>query len=149
LGLPELRHSYWVPGIQLSSNISNRYAQTATGSNWGADNYFLGNLSLVQGWDRAQLAINYTGGGYVSTVSQQGSGFYHQLAAAQNYQSERWLIQFIDAFAYIPQSAFGFGGGTNLGIPGVPGSLGNTIPGLGGNYIPNQTIYGVGAYYSN
>jgi len=147
LGLPEIRHSYWVPGVQFSSNISNGYGQT--GSNWSADNYFIGNLSLVEAWSRALLAVNYSGGGFVSTNSQQGNGWYQQLGVAQNYQSERWLIQFVDQFSYIPQSAFGFGGGTNLGIPGVGGSLGTTIPGLGGNYSPNQTIYGVGAYYSN
>jgi hypothetical protein len=144
LGRPEIRHSYWVPGLQFSSNIFS-----SAGSNWIADNYFIGNLSLVEAWNRALLAVNYSGGGFVSTDSQQGSGFYQQLALAQNYQSERWLLQFVDQFSYIPQSAFGYGGGTNLGIPGIGGSLGTTIPGLGGNYIPNQSIYGVGPSYNN
>src|SRR6516162_3327398 len=145
LGSPEIRHSYWVPGVQFSSNeFSN-----SGGSGWTSDNYFIGNLSLVQAWNRALLAVNYSGGGYVSSNSQQGGGYYQQLAVAQNYQSERWLIQFVNQFSHIPQSAFGFGGGTNLGIPGVGGSLGNTIPGLGGNYVPNQTIFGTGAYTSN
>jgi len=147
VGLPGIRHSYWVPGVQFSSNISDGYGQST--SNWNADNYFIGNLSLVEAWNRALLAVNYSGGGFVSTDSRQGSGFYQQLALAQNYQSERWLIQFVDLFSYIPQSAFGFGGGTNLGIPGVGGSLGNTISGLGGSYVPNQTIYGVGPHYNN
>src|SRR5215469_1298627 len=144
LGLPEIRHSYWVPGVQFSSN-----AFSNGGSGWTSDNYFIGNLSLVQAWNRALLAVNYSGGGFVSSDSQQGGGFYQQLALAQSYQSERWLIQFVDQYSHIPQSSFGFGGGTNLGIPGVGGSLGNTIPGLGGNYIPNQTIYGTGTFSSN
>ena len=145
LGVPEIRHSYWVPGFQFSSNeFSN-----SGGSGWTSDNYFIGNLSLVQAWSRALLAVNYSGGGYVSSDSQQGGGFYQQLALAQNYQSERWLIQFVDQYSHIPQSSFGFGGGTNLGIPGVGGSLGNTIPGLGGNFTPNQTIYGTGTFTSN
>src|SRR6516162_349986 len=134
LGLPEIRHSYWVPGVQFTSNeFSN-----SGGSGWTSDNYFIGNLSLVQAWNRALLAVNYSGGGYVSSNSQQGGGYYQQLALAQNYQSERWLIQFVDQFSHLPQSAFGFGGGTNLGIPGV-----------GGNYTPNQTIYGIGPFTSN
>jgi len=145
LGLPEIRHSYWVPGVQFSSN---EYSNSG-GSGWTSDNFFIGNLSLVQAWNRALLAVNYSGGGYVSSNSQQGGGYYQQLALAQNYQSERWLIQFVDQFSHLPQSAFGFGGGTNLGIPGVGGSLGSTIPGLGGNYTPNQTIYGIGAFTSN
>jgi len=144
LGVPEYRHSYWVPGIQFSSN---EYSNS--GSSWTSDNYFLGNLSLLEAWSHALLAVNYSGGGYVSSNSQQGGGYYQQLALAQSLHTERWLIQFVDVFAHIPQSAFGFGGGTNLGIPGVSGSLGGTIPGLGGNYIPNQTIYGIGPYTNN
>ena len=145
VGLPAIRHSYWVPGVQFSSNVFSNSGS----SGWTADNYFIGNLSLVQTWTRALLAVNYSGGGFVSSNSQQSGGFYQQLALAQNYQSERWLIQFVDQYSRIPQSSFGFGGGTNLGIPGVGGSLGNTLSGLGGNYIPNQTIYGIGAFWSN
>jgi len=149
LGLPEIRHSYWVPGLQVSSNaVSNSYSQSS-GSNWSADNYFIGNLSLLEAWNRATLAVNYSGGGFVSANSQRGNGFYQQLALAQNYQTQRWLIQVVDEFSYIPQSAFGYGGGTNLGIPGVGGSLGTTIPGLGGTYVPNQSVYGVGPSYNN
>ena len=147
LGLPEMRHSYWVPGLQFSSSEYS-YSQSG-GSSWSSNNYFLGNLSLLEAWSRATLAVNYSGGGYISTNSQQGGGAYQQLALAQTFQTERWLIQFVDLFSYTPQSAFGFGGGTNLGIPGVGGWPGNTIPGLGGNYVPNQTVYGIGPYYSN
>jgi hypothetical protein len=149
LGLPEIRHSYWVPGLQFSSTtLSNSYGQSS-GYNWYANNYFIGNLSFLEAWNRATLAVNYSGGGFISTNSQLGNGFYQQLALAQNFQTPRWLIQIVDQFSYIPQSAFGYGGGTNLGIPGVGGSLGTTIPGLGGNYIPNQSVYGVGASYNN
>lgn len=149
LGLPEIRHSYWVPGLQFSSNLfSNSYGQSG-GPNWTADNYFIGNLSLLEAWNRATLAVNYSGGGFLSTDSRQGNGFYQQLALAQNFQTERWLLQVVDQFSYTPQSAFGYGGGTNLGVPGVGGLLGATIPGLGGNYVPDQSIYGVGASYNN
>ena len=147
LGLPGIRHSYWVPGLQFSSS---EYSYSQSGSSgWTSNNYFIGNLSLLKAWSGATLAVNYSGGGFVSSNSQQGNGAYQQLALAQSFQTERWLIQFVDQFSYSPTSAFGYGGGTNLGIPGIGGSLGNTIPGLGGGYIPNQTIYGVGAYYNN
>jgi|SRR5271165_6909807 len=149
LGFPEMRHSYWVPGAQFSSNINSNPSGTNGNTNWTNTNYFVGNVSLLEAWSRATMAVNYSGGGYVSNISGQGSGHYEELALAQNYRSERWLIQVVDRFSYIPQSSFGFGGGTGLGIPGVGGSLGTTIPSLGGNYIPNQTIYGVGAFYNN
>jgi hypothetical protein len=145
LGIPEIRHSYWAPGLQVSSNImSNGYGQS-TGS-WSADNYFVGTLSLVEAWERSMLTVNYSGGGFVSTDSQRGNGWYQQLALAHTYQSRRWLLQVFDQFSYTPQSTFGFGGGTGLG---TAGSGGTTIPGLGGNYVPNQNIYGVGPFYNN
>lgn len=149
LGFPEVRHSYWVPGLQFSSNVfSNSYSQTGN-SNWTADSYFIGNLSLVKARRLSMLAVNYSGGGYVSTDSRQGSGYYQQLALAQNIQTKRWLIQVVDQFSSNPRSSFGYGGITNLGVPGVGGSLGTIIPGLGGNYVPNVGVYGVGAYHYN
>jgi hypothetical protein len=149
LGFPEMRHSYWVPGAQFSSTITSTPATATSGSNWYADNYFIGNLSLLEAWSRSTLAVNYSAGGFISTESGVGNGYYQQLALAQNFRTERWLIQVIDRFSQSPQSEFGYGGSTGLGIPGVGGSLGTTIPGLGGNYIPNQSIYGVGPYISN
>lgn len=152
LGTPEIRHSYWVPGLQFSSNVFSNSSGSSGSSNWSADNYFLGNLSLLEAWNRSTLAVNYSGGGFVSTNSQpgsQGNGWYQQLALAESFLMERWQIQILDQFAYTPQSAFGFGGGTNLGIAGVGGSFGTTVPGIGGNYMPNQSVYGVGAYYNN
>lgn len=149
LGFPEVHHSYWAPGFQFSSNtFSNPYNQTGN-SSWTSDSYFIGNLSLVKARRLAMLAVNYSGGGFVSTGSQQGSGYYQQLALAQNIQTKRWLIQLVDQFSANPQSSFGYGGVTNLGVPGVGGSVGTIIPGLGGDYVPNQSVYGVGAYHSN
>jgi hypothetical protein len=106
-------------------------------------------VSLLEAWNRGTLALNYSGGGFVSTDSQRGNGWYQQLALAQSYQTRRWLLQVFDQFAYIPQSSFGFGGGTNLGVPGTSIPGGPTVPGLGGNYIPSQSIYGVGPSYNN
>ena len=148
IGIPEIRHSYWAPGLQFSSNISsNGYGQST--SSWNATNYFIGTMSLLEAWERGTLAVNYSGGGFVSSDPQQGNGWYQQLALAQSYQTRRWLLQAFDQFAYIPQSEFGFGGGTSLGIPGTYGPGSTTIPGLGGNYTNGQSVYGVGAYYNN
>jgi len=150
LGTPEIRHSYWVPGLQFSSNILSNGASNGSGNTgWVANNYFIGNLSLLAAWNNSTLAVNYSGGGFVSTDSAQGSGAYHQLALADTIQTGRWQFVILDQFSHTPQSSFGYGGGTNLGIPGVGGSLGGTTPGLGGNYTPNQSVYGVGPYYSN
>ena len=137
LGTTEARHSYWVPGVQLSTSIQS----SGTNSTWFADNYIIGNLSLLKAWARSQFAMNYSGGGYFSTDSRQGNGDYQQMALSQNFQWNRLTLQFLDQLSYLPESAFGFGGGTNLGIPGVGGSTGPTIPGLGSGSDPNQSIY--------
>lgn len=150
LGSPPVLHSYWVPGIQWSGTPqSNPYIQTPN-SGWLMNNYIIGNLSLLKDWSRSQLAVNYSGGSFFSTDSTQGNGSYHQLALSQTFQWNHWSIQLLDQFSYLPQTSFGFGGGTNLGLPGTGGSLGPVIPGMGNTYIPNQTIYAaVGSRYSD
>ena len=144
LGSPEIRHSYWVPGFQYAST---GYSQpNSTG--WFADNYLIANVSLLKVWSRSQLALNYSGGGFFSTYSPPGS--VEQLAFAQNFQWNRLNVQILDQFSYLPESQFGFGGGTNLGIAGIAGSLGPSLPGLGPSSVPNQSIQtSIGARYSN
>jgi len=150
LGSPPVLHSYWEPGIQWSGSIqSNSYNQTAS-AGWLMNNYLIGNLSLLQAWSGSQLAVNYSGGGFLSTDSTQGNGYYHQLALSQTFQKKRWLVQILDQFSYLPESSFGFGGGTSLGVPGTGGSTGPVIPGMGNSYVPNQSIFAsVGSRYSN
>jgi len=150
LGSPGLQHSYWMPGIQWTGSIqSNSYNQTQS-SSWLMNNYFVGNVSLLKAWSRSQLAINYSGGGFITTDSNQGNGYYQNLALSQSFQWNRWQLQFLDQFSYLPQSSFGFGGGSGLATPGTGGPLGPVIPGMGNSTVPNQSIYAsVGPRYSN
>jgi len=114
------------------------------------NNYVLGNLSLLKVWGRSQLAINGSAGGYFSSDSTQSADSYEQLVVSQSFQLNRWQIQLLDQFSYLPQTSIGFGGGTGLGVPGAGGSVGPVIPGLGNNYVPNQSIYAAqGPRYSN
>jgi hypothetical protein len=149
LGSPETRHSYWVPGVQYAGTIQSNGFGQANSSGWVMNNYLIGNISLLKAWSRSQLAVNYSGGGFFSTDSALGNGTYQRLAFAQNFEWNRWEMQILEHFSYLPQSQFGFGGGTNLGVPGV-GSIGPTIPGLGLGYVPSQSIYAAfGPQYSN
>jgi hypothetical protein len=151
LGMPEIRHSYWVPGLQYGAYVqSSPYGSNS--SSWYVDNYVAGNLTLLEAWSRSTLSLNYSGGAYFSAGDSSGSGQYQELAFTETYHGQRWLLQISDYFSYLPETAFGFGGGTNLGVPGVGGTLGLGgvgTAGLGNNYIPNQSIYGVGPAYSN
>ena len=150
LGFPDVKHSYWVPGVQVASTAQSNLFGPTNNSGWFSTNYVAGNVSLLEAWSRSQLALNYSGGGAFSTDTTAGNSGYQQLAFAQSFQLNRWIIQIVDEFSQLPQSAFGFGIGTNLGVPGVAGSLGPTIPTVGNNYNPNQTIFGgFGPRYSN
>jgi hypothetical protein len=149
LGTSELRHSYWVPGIQYASNIqSGQYGQSSSG--WLVNNYLMANLSLLKAWSRSQLSLNYSGGGVFSSDSQIGNGYTQQMAVSQSFQWNRFQLQFLDQFYYLPQQQFGFGSGTSLGVPGVGGGTGPSVPTIGGGVAPNQSIFtATGPSYNN
>lgn len=147
LGSVEYRHSYWVPGFQVATTAQNG---ASNGAGWFDTTYLAGNLSLLENWAHSRLALNYSGGGYFSTDSAQGNGMYQQLAFVQSFQWRRWQLNFVDQFAYLPTTSFGFGGLSNIAAPGVGGSLSPISPGLGSSYIPNQTVLSSnGPQYSN
>jgi len=124
LGKVASEHSYWIPGIQYGNTIQNNGAGSQGQSSWSVTNYLSGNVSLLEEWKSAQLSLNYSGGGTFSTNSAQGNGYFHQLGFIQAFEWPRWQVQFLDQFSYLPESQFGFGAGSNLGVPGIGGSFG-------------------------
>lgn len=147
LGTPEMRHSYWVPGLAYGSTIQSG---PGSGQGWYANNYVGANITLLQAWSRNELGVNYTGGGVFSTANFQGNGGFQLLSLADTISLNRCQIQFFDYFSYLPVTNFGFFGGTGVGIPGVSGSLGAPIPGLSIGIVPNQGIFSAfGPRYSN
>jgi hypothetical protein len=150
LGSPEVRHSYWAPGMQYSNIVRSTALNQTTASGWNSTSYLTGNLSLLEAWSHAQLSLNYSGGGFSSTDSSQDRGYFHQFALSQNFDWRRWQLALLDQFSYLPETAFGFGGGTGISLPGVGGSLSPPLPGLLGNFQPDQTILtSFGTRYSN
>jgi hypothetical protein len=141
IGVPELRHSYWLPGFSYNNAIQSNGFSQGGGSSWVSTNYLQGNLTLLEAWNRGQLGINYSGGGYFSNDSRIGSGEHQQLGLIQVLDWARWQLTFLDQFSYLPGSAFGFGVGTNLSFAGVGGSPGSISPGLGSGLSPDQSIF--------
>ena len=150
LGSSELRHSYWVPGIQYSNTVQSNSSNPAASYRWNSTSYMSGNMSLLEAWSHSLLSANYSGGGFSSTDQVQGSGQYHQFAAAYEIDQRKWQALFVDQFSYLPQSAFGFGGASGLALAGITGSLAVPLPGLQDVFVPGQTILTVtGPRYSN
>src|SRR5215467_10975140 len=72
LGTSQLRHSYWVPGLQYGNSVQKNALTTTNGSGWTVSNYVSGNVSLLEAWGRSMVGANYTGGGFFSGQSGQG-----------------------------------------------------------------------------
>lgn len=150
VGTPMERHSYWVPGVSYYNFIQSNGNLGGGQNSWSSTSYLSGNVSLVENWSRSQLMLNYTGGGNFSTDDAIGNGWFQQLGATQTFNWERFQLVFLDEFAYLPQSQFGFGAGTGLSSPGVGGSLGGGLTGIGSGFTPGQTIFSaVGPRYFN
>lgn len=157
MGTPDLRHSYWVPGFQYSNVVSSRSQGSFADSGWNSTSYLTGNLSLLEGWRNASLALNYSGGGYFTTddsvnngIKTRQSGQLHQAAVTYQLMGRRWQLQMIDEFSYLPESSYGFGASTGLSLPGIGGNLGGSASGLQGSSVPSQSIFtAVGPRYSN
>lgn len=150
IGTQEIRHSYWIPGFQYTNLVQSSAFNQAATSDWNSTSYLVGNLSLLEAWSHAQLAVNYSGGSSLSTVQSQGTNNYQRLGVVQNFDWLRWQITLIDEFSYLPQSPYGFGAGTSLATPGVGSSLQPALPGLQMIYQPTQTIFtSIGAQAAN
>jgi hypothetical protein len=150
VGMNMERHSYWVPGVSYYNFINSNGQTHGGGSDWNSTSYLSGNVSLQENWSRSQLALNFSGGGYFSSDSRSGNGGLAQLGAVQTFNRERWQLTFLDQFAYLPESQFGFGAGTGLAAPGIGGTLGAGSTGLGGQFDPGQSIFtAVGPRYTN
>jgi hypothetical protein len=140
LGSPELRHSYWVPGFRIQNNFGSDDPNKIN-SGWYSATYFLGDFSLRESWSHSELNVNYTGGGSVSASSDFSGNGYQQVGISQTLQWKRWQFRFLDQFSRLPESPFGLGGVGRISTAGVGGTLGEGLPGLQTNYVPNQSIF--------
>jgi len=149
LGTSEIRHSYWVTGLQYgNSTQTNSVSTTATTGGWSTANYASGNLSLLEAWGHSLLGANYSGGGSFS--SDSGSTQYHQLSSAWQLDGRRWQALIVEQLSYLPQSSFGFGGTTGLAVPGISGALAAPLPGLQQVFVPGQSVLSaIGPRYSS
>jgi hypothetical protein len=140
LGTPEIRHSYWVPGIEYTNDVRSNSLNPAANSGGNTTSFVSANVSLVEAWSHSLVSANYSGGGFFSSDPVRGSGQNYQLATAYEINQRTWQMLFVDQFSYLPDSAFGFGGAGGLAFPGITGTLAVPLPGLQNSYVPNQTI---------
>ena len=152
VGTEPARHSYWAPGFRFANFWQSNPVGAGPGNDWASTSYLVGTLSVRQNWIHSSLAANYSGGGTFSTASSASNlnGGYQQLGLVQEFDWNRVKLSLLDQFSYTTSSTFGFGGGTNIDLPGIGGMLGSDLPGLQNNYVPNQSVFGsLGTRYSN
>ena len=140
LGTSQLRHSYWVTGLQYSNTAQTNSVSSTQTSGWTTTNYASGNLSMLEAWSHSLLGVNYSGGGFFSSDSAQGNGQFHQLSSAWELDHRRWQALFLEQFSYLPQTSFGFGGTSGLAVPGITGALAVPLPGLQQVFVPGQSV---------
>lgn len=140
LGSPNLGHSYWVPGFRLQNNFASNDPNVAN-SSWYSATYFMGDLSLREVWGHSEFNVNYSGGGAVSTASEFSGNAYQRVGLSETVQWKRWTLRFLDQFSRLPESPFGLGGVSGITTAGVGGTLGQGLPGLQMNYVPEQSIF--------
>ena len=150
LGLREVRHSFWIPGVQFSSEASSTALGSNTASGWNSANYVLGSLSVLDSHGHSQFAANYSGGRYFSTNGTLGGGSIHELDVLQSFEWRRWQVAVLDQFWYLPEASFGFGAGTNVSVPGIGGALAPALASLKDNYQLYQSVFtSSGPRYTN
>jgi len=64
LGTPEVRHSYWVPGIEYSNTVRSNPVSPTSNSAWNTSSFVSGDVSLLEAWSHSQLSVDYSGGGF-------------------------------------------------------------------------------------
>jgi hypothetical protein len=150
VGSPEMRHSYFVPGLQYGNFIRSTSLNAPTVTDWNSTSYVAGSVSLLERWSHAQMSVNYSGGGLFSTDKSQGNSSFHQLNFVQTFETRRWRVSFVDDFSYLPQTQFGFAASSIFEAPGISGPLGSSLAGLQSSYQPSQSIFSsLGNRYSN
>lgn len=156
VGAPELAHSYWIPGVEYGANVlSSPLGQQASGG-WYATHYLAGDVSLLKASGHSTFDMNYSAGGYFTSgeskqaIGQTDHGWFQNASLGYAVVSGRWQIEAIDYSSYLPDSFFGFAGGTGIALPGSGSSIAPSIGGLTGGATPNQSIYSaIGPRYSN
>ena len=150
LGTPEIRHSYWVPGIEYGNIAMSNSLSPAANTGWNTTSFVTGDVSLLEAWGHSLLSANYSGGGFFSIRPDSRRWQYHQLSTAYEIDKRRFQLLLVDQFSYLPQTAFGFGGPSGLAFPGVMGALAVPLPGLETTYLPSQTVLtAIGPRYSD
>jgi hypothetical protein len=150
VGTAPERHSYWVPGFSYTNVISSNAQGAGANNGWYTTSFLTGNLSLLQNWSKAQLALNYSGGGSFSSNSAIGDSQFQQLGVFQTFNLWRVRLTLLDQFSYLPAAQFGFGVGTGLALPGVGGQLAPLLPSFRDGFTPNQSVFNtIGPRYSN
>jgi hypothetical protein len=144
LGSTGRTRSYLLPSFQFLEVGDTNPVNAVGQSSIRAASVITGRLSLVRVWSRYQFSTEYSGGGTFYNTTGGLNTSYQQLMLSQKISWRRWSLLLTDNFSYLPDSAYGVGGGLGFPVAYGPatigastGNLSNLNPGL----VPSQSIY--------
>ncbi len=142
LGSPETSRSYWQPHVSLVETGDSDALGAANG--WTSYTSVVGGIDLHKISGHSDLTLGYLGGGTFSNDGKLGNSVVQELNFAEKLSARRLSLSFLDNVAYLPETAFGYGGIGAIGLGGVslqPGlSPQGTILTTRGQQIDNSFI---------
>jgi hypothetical protein len=141
IGVPIGTHSYWQPSFNFATSADSNGLQESGSSGWTSLNSITAGLKIHRQSGTSDMDINYLAGGLISNGSDSNNGLIQGLSFKEKLSFRRSALSFLDAFNYLPQSQFGFGGLGGVQLPGTGV--------IGGNFAPGQTVLTQGKNLTN
>jgi hypothetical protein len=120
LGSPETSRSYWQPHVSLVETGDSDALGPQAG--WTSYSSVLGGIDVHKISGHSDLTLGYLGGGTFSNDGSLGNSVVQEVNFAEKLSARRLSVSFLDNMAYLPETAFGYGGTGAVGIGGI-GSL--------------------------
>ncbi len=128
LGSSGEARSFLLPTFRVSQYVDSQPSLLGGGSVEAVTN-LAGSVELQRIWSRADLRLNYTGGGTLYAQRSDLNSDFHQGGIALSWRMRRATFTLTDDATYTPESSFGYGGISGVGGLPTGGSSGPLLPG--------------------
>ena len=137
LGVPALERSYWQPSFNVNAEGDSNPLSSPGVHSWSSPSEWttiLGGLNLQDVRGRSNFEMDYFGGGIVSNDPAIEGGIIQEAQVSERFSGRRTEVALLDQTMYIPETSFGYGGLSELTLPG------GAQLGIQSSLVPNETI---------